>query len=208
MAGTTVLPTTVASGEVVATRVVDTTTRGDAELVSAVRLKGDERAFRELYRRHTPRLYQLVLRLLGGSESDADDVVQETWLRATSALERFRWDSAFATWLTGIGLNQARDYLRRAGRRPIYEGDPEQVLAQVRVRAGSHAERVDLERAIALLPDGYRTVFVLHDMEGYPHAEIALQLEISEGTSKSQLFHARRALRAWLEPGEPGGRET
>jgi RNA polymerase sigma-70 factor (ECF subfamily) len=174
--------------------------RSDAELVESVRRAGDERAFRELYRRHSPRLYQLLLRLLGGSVADAEDALQETWLRATSSLDRFRWESAFPTWLTGIGLNQARELLRRAGRRPVYEGDPEVVLATVRASAGSPVDRVDLERAIALLPDGYRTVFVLHDMEGYAHAEIAARLDIAEGTSKSQLFHARRTLRALLEP--------
>jgi RNA polymerase sigma-70 factor, ECF subfamily len=77
----------------------------DAELVAAVRADGDEVAFRSLYRRHTPRLYQMVLRLLAGSEADAEDVVQETWLKATTSLDRFRWESAFGTWLTGIGLN-------------------------------------------------------------------------------------------------------
>jgi RNA polymerase sigma-70 factor, ECF subfamily len=199
MAETTTLAAPVADA-IVAERPAEQASRGDAELVAALREQGDERAFRELYRRHTPRLYQLVLRLVGGGEADAEDVVQETWLRATSSLDRFRWESAFSTWLTGIGLNQARDFLRRAGRRPQYEGDPEAVLSRVTAAARSPAERVDLERAIALLPDGYRTVFVLHDMEGYAHAEIAARLEISEGTSKSQLFHARRALRAWLEP--------
>jgi len=176
----------------------------DAELVEAVRRTGDEVAFRALYRRHTPRLHQLVLRLVGGSEQDAEDVVQETWLRVATSLDRFRWDSTFGTWVTGIGLNQARDLLRRAGRRPVHEGDPDEVLVEVRTRAASVAERIDLDRAIRLLPDGYRTVFVLHDMEGYPHAEIAARLEISEGTSKSQLFHARRALRAALEPSTGG----
>ena len=186
--------------EAPARRMTESAVIGDAELVEAVRARGDEAAFRTLYRRHTPRLYQLVLRLLGGSESEAEDVVQEAWLKASSSLERFRWESSFGTWLTGIGLNQARDHLRRSGRRPVYEGDPEEVLSQVRVECSAVAERVDLERAIALLPDGYRTVFVLHDMEGYAHAEIAARLEISEGTSKSQLFHARRTLRALLEP--------
>jgi RNA polymerase sigma-70 factor (ECF subfamily) len=183
-----------------ARRMTESTVAGDAELVEAVRARGDERSFRELYRRHTPRLYQLVLRLLGGAEAEAEDVVQETWLKVSSSLDRFRWESSFGTWLTGIGLNQARDHLRRAGRRPVYDGDPEDVLARVRVEARAVTERVDLERAIALLPDGYRTVFVLHDMEGYAHAEIAARLDISEGTSKSQLFHARRTLRALLEP--------
>jgi RNA polymerase sigma-70 factor (ECF subfamily) len=204
MTETTTLTAAVAD-RIVTERPAAKAARGDAELVAAVRRQGDERAFRELYRRHTPRLYQLVLRLLGGSEADAEDVVQETWQRAASSLDRFRWESTFGTWLTGIGLNQTRDFLRRAGRRAHYEGDPEAVLSCVAAAAGSAGERVDLERAIALLPDGYRTVFVLHDMEGYAHAEIAALLEISEGTSKSQLFHARRALRASLEPAGPDG---
>jgi RNA polymerase sigma factor (sigma-70 family) len=186
--------------DVPARRMTESTVASDADLVEAVRAQGDEVAFRTLYRRHTPRLLQLVLRLLGGAESEAEDVVQDTWLKATSSLDRFRWESSFGTWLTGIGLNQARDHLRRSGRRPVYEGDPEEVLARVRVESGPVVDRIDLERAITLLPDGYRTVFVLHDMEGYAHAEIAARLEISEGTSKSQLFHARRTLRALLEP--------
>jgi RNA polymerase sigma-70 factor (ECF subfamily) len=198
MAETTTLRAAVA--EAIVTERPAEKARGDAELVDALRRRGDERAFRELYRRHTPRLYLLVLRLLGGSEADAEDVVQETWLRATSSLDRFRWESAFSTWLTGIGLNQARDFLRRAGRRPVYEGDPEAVLSRAAVAAGWDAERVDLERAIGLLPDGYRTVFVLHDMEGYAHAEIAGILGIPEGTVRSEVFHARRRLRELLAP--------
>lgn len=181
---------------------LNSTGRSDAELVAAVRLDGDERAFRELYRRHTPRLHQLVLRLLGGAAQDAEDVVQETWVRATSALERFRWDSSFSTWLTGIGINRARDLLRQHARRPgdHEAGDPTVLLEQLCERPRSVGERIDLERALAMLPEGYRVVFVLHDVEGFGHAEIGQQLGISEGTSKSQLFHARRALRSLLEP--------
>jgi RNA polymerase sigma-70 factor (ECF subfamily) len=88
----------------------------DRALVEAVVRDGDEVAFRELYRRHTPRLYPLVLRVVGGAEMDAEDVVQETWIRATAGMRRFRGDSSFATWLTAIGLNAARDHLRRRGR--------------------------------------------------------------------------------------------
>jgi RNA polymerase sigma-70 factor, ECF subfamily len=153
---------------------------------------------------HRSLLFTVAYEMLG-SAADAEDVVQETWLKATTSLDRFRWESAFGTWLTGIGLNQARDFLRRAGRRPVWNGDPEQLLEQVRVAASKVGERIDLERAIALLPDGYRTVFVLHDMAGYPHAEIAARLEISEGTSKSQLFHARRTLRGLLNPSPTRG---
>jgi RNA polymerase sigma-70 factor (ECF subfamily) len=174
----------------------------DLELIEAIRIDGSERAFRELYRRHTPRLYQLVLRVLGGAAGDAEDVVQETWIRATTSLSRFRGESAFATWLTGIGLNRARDFLRSRSRRPsgfeVSDGDA--WLARLSARRDAMAERLDLDRAIAMLPDGYRVVFVLYEIEGFNHGEIAGRLGISEGTSKSQLHHARRALRALLEP--------
>jgi RNA polymerase sigma-70 factor (ECF subfamily) len=178
------------------------TRKTDAELIESIRLDGNERAFRELYKRHTPRLYQLVLRILAGSATDAEDVVQETWVRATTSLHRFRGDSSFGTWLTGIGLNRARDFLRHRSRRPAgFEvDDGDQWLERLSVRADSTGDRVDLERAMALLPDGYRAVFVLYEVEGFNHGEIARRLSISEGTSKSQLHHARRALRVLLEP--------
>src|SRR5215204_1086719 len=89
----------------------------DRELVEAVVVNGDERAFRELYRRHTPRLYQLVLRLVE-SEPDAEDIVQEAWIRATEAAVNFRWDSGFATWLTGIAINRFKELLRKRNRWP------------------------------------------------------------------------------------------
>ena len=185
-------------------------TTTDAELIEAIRLDGSERAFRELYRRHTPRLYQLVLRILGGAAGDAEDVVQETWIRATTSLARFRGDSAFGTWLTGIGLNRARDFLRSRSRRPsgFEVSDGEAWLARLSARSDAAAERVDLDRAIALLPDGYRVVFVLYEIEGFNHGEIAGRLGISEGTSKSQLHHARRALRTLLEPAAGRGQEV
>jgi RNA polymerase sigma-70 factor (ECF subfamily) len=178
------------------------TGKTDAELIEAIRLDGNERAFRELYRRHAPRLYQLVLRILSGSVTDAEDVVQETWVRATTSLHRFRGDSSFGTWLTGIGLNRARDFLRHRSRRPtgfeVDDGDA--WLEQVSARTESTGDRLDIEKAIAVLPDGYRLVFVLYEIEGFNHNEIAVRLGISEGTSKSQLHHARRALRLLLEP--------
>ena len=88
----------------------------DHALAQALLLRGDEQAFRELYARHTPRLYALVLRIMGGAEHDAEDVVQETWIRATESLGAFRWEAAFGTWLTGIGINVARGLLRKQGR--------------------------------------------------------------------------------------------
>jgi len=166
----------------------------DRQLATALIENGDERAFRELYRRHTPRLFQFVLRLLGGAEHDAEDVVQETWLKAAEALDRFRWESSFSTWLTGIGLNVCRNLWRRRDGRDL-DWDPSRAVPSA---ALAHDDRIDLERAIAALPSGYRTVLILHDLEGLTHAEIGERLEISAGTSKSQLFSARRAMRALL----------
>ena len=168
----------------------------DRELVEAVVVNGDERAFRELYRRHTPRLYQLILRLTG-SEHDAEDVVQEAWIRATEAAANFRWESGFGTWLTGIAINRFKELLRKRNRWPAL--GLEQV-AEPESRPERVGERIDLERALSLLPIGYRTILVLHDVEGFRHEEIAEQLGIAAGTSKSQLFHARRYVRALLEP--------
>lgn len=153
--------------------------------------RGDEAAFRELYRLHTPRLFAVVMRLLARS-SDAEDAVQEAWLRAVRTLSAFRQDSSFATWLTGIGIRCALEILRK--RSPAVANPPEPSTEPV-----PHLT-LDLERAVAALPDGYRAVLVLHDVEGRTHEEIAALLDIEPGTSKSQLFHARRTLRARLGP--------
>jgi RNA polymerase sigma-70 factor (ECF subfamily) len=169
----------------------------DRALVDAIIAEGDETAFRELYRRHTPRLNQLLLRMLGGIEQDVEDVVQETWVRAVEGASRFQWKSSFPSWLTGIGINRARELLRRRSRRPLFDLSEQ---SEPRAPVVPVGERIDLERALALLPDGYRTVLVLHDVEGFRHEEIAAQLGIAAGTSKSQLFHARRYVRALLEP--------
>lgn len=160
-------------------------------------LAGDETAFRKLYRRHTPRLLLFLARFLGGSESDAEDAVQETWLKVAERLGAFRWEASFGSWLTAIGLNVAREMLRKRGRRseePIELASPDHAAPP----EPSVVDTVDLERAIRSLADGYRTVLLLHDVEGYRHEEIATQLGISVGTSKSQLFHARRAMRVAL----------
>ena len=177
----------------------------DRELAEAVLRDGEERAFRTLYRRHSPRVYQLALRLLGGDVREAEDVTQETWLRAIGALERFRWEAAFGTWLGRIAVHVAKDALRRRGRGREDLWDPElefETTGPIPAQSAAErlATRIDLERAIALLPDGYRAVLVLHDVEGWPHESIASELDISVGTSKSQLHRARRSLRALLVP--------
>ena len=166
----------------------------DRVLADRVLTTGDEAAFRELYRAHTPRLYSFVLRILGGDERDAEDAVQETWIRAVEGLGSFRWEARFGTWLVGIGLNVSRNHIRRRTRRREVGED----AAPAPARRRPDDERIDLERALGLLPPGQREVVVLHDVEGWKHREIGDRLGISEGTSKSQLFAARRALRTVL----------
>jgi len=177
----------------------------DRDLVRRFLAAGDEQAFRLLYRRHTPALYGLSLRLAGGDRERAQDAVQETWVRACRGLARFAWRSGLRTWLSGIAVHVAREEQRAADRAPQA---PDVDLE----RASGAAEhppvgRRDLERALAELPPGYRQVLVLRDVEGYTHREIGEMLGIDPGTSKSQLHHARRAMRALLIRGGPHDRE-
>ena len=170
----------------------------DRLLVDAVVQRGDERAFKSLYDRHTPALYRLALRLTAGSAADAEDITHDAWVRAVERLATFEWRAALRTWLSGFVIRCAHERDRAATRtaQPVEEfayGTDDAALQ------GSY-ERLDLERAIAGLADGFRQVFVLHDVQGYTHEEIADLLGIEPGTSKSQLFRARRALRRALEP--------
>jgi RNA polymerase sigma-70 factor (ECF subfamily) len=165
----------------------------DAALIAAA-IGGAEAAFRELFRRHTPHLLQFVTRVLGASKGDAEDVVQDTWLRAYPALVTFRSESSFSTWLCSVGLRAAIDSMRRGKR---HDAD---TLFDDSAPAMSHSneDRMDIEAAIAQLAPGYRMVLVLHDVEGFTHEEIGSQLGIAPGTSKAQLFKARRAMRTLL----------
>lgn len=167
----------------------------DRDLVSAVLGRGDEPAFRDLYRRHTPRLLGFVSRLLAGADSEEEDIVQETWFRACDRLGQFDWRASFSTWLLAIALNIVRDELRRRGRCRAVPLDcvPEPPGPRATYEAG-----IDLEAAIRMLPDDYRIVLVLHDVEGLKHHEISQRLEIPIGTTKSQLFRARGMIRRWL----------
>jgi len=166
----------------------------DRELASRFTDRSEEEAFRLLFRRHTPRVYAVALRLMGGRAPDAEDVVQEMWQRAAQRLGAFEWRSSLSTWLVGIAINCARERLRV---RAATEMSPE-ALAAIPAPPTLAPVAIDLERAIAALPDRLRLVLVLHDVEGWTHAEIAAHLDIAVGTSKSDLFQARRAVRARL----------
>ena len=165
----------------------------DGRLIAAVVQARDETAFRALYRRHTPALYRLALRLGGSDEPWAEDLVQKTWIRAVDALPGFAGRSAFRTWLSGIAVNCAREDWRerRISLEVAWGPEADAVSSPVSDTAG----RIDLERAIAELPHGYRQVVVLHDIEGFTHEEVAALLGIEVGTCKSQLSRARRRLR-------------
>lgn len=163
----------------------------DADLVAAIQHDRSDDAFSVLYDRHTPRAFQTAWRILGGNPQLAEDAVQEAWIRAVSSLAGWSRTQAFGAWLHGITLHVAVDLLRHE----LHF----QFTDDVDPPAPEHdVEHIDLDRAIAALPPGYRAVLVLHDIEGFTHEEIAAQLGITAGTSKGQLFKARRAVRARL----------
>ncbi len=165
------------------------TDQDDRDLVNHFLQTRDESSFRTLYSRHTPKIYLLALRLMSGNQPDAEDAVQEAWIQAVRNLSAFRWESSLRTWLCGITIRCSRKLISR--KRPELPLDTERAT-------GDPADPLHLESLIHRLPAGYREVLVLHDVEGYTHEEIGRLLEIQQGTSKSQLFHARRLLRNWL----------
>ena len=156
-------------------------------------LDGSESAFRQLYRRHTPRMRGVVLRLLGDEAREVDDVVQDSWLRACAAMDRFRWESTLSTWLCGIAVHAALEVLRRNA-----QWLDDTALERVEHGGPAPGDGMDVTTALGALPARQRAVLVLHDIEGYTHDEIAALLGIVPGTSKSQLAHARRAMRCAL----------
>jgi RNA polymerase sigma-70 factor (ECF subfamily) len=171
----------------------------DQELIEAVR-GGDPEAARLLYDRHASRVYA-VARRLTGDESLAEDCAQETWMRAFHALESYRGDARFSTWLHRIAINSALGARRQRGRREERETPLHESLPAHR-REGIPLLRIRLERALRTLPERMRQVLVLHDIEGFTHQEIGELLGIDAGTSKSQLFRARARMRERL--GAPG----
>ena len=172
---------------------------GDHALARAAGL-GDAKAFEALYRKHSRRVYAVVWRLAGGQAARADDLVQEAFIRAWQALPMFRFESAFSTWLHRLAVNTALMQIRKRAGGEAGEGDdsaleswPTDDTAGQRTR-----ERLDLERAVATLPERARAVLVLHDIEGWKHEEIAAELGMAVGSSKAQLHRARKLLRERL----------
>jgi len=155
---------------------------------------GDSGAFEIIYRDHSPRVYALCLRLSGGSSDDATELMQDVFIRAWKGLKNFRGESAFSSWLHRLAVNamleRARSEQRRTARVLFMEDADSHAASGVR----EPEVQMDLESAIAALPEGARIAFVLHEIEGYQHAEIAEQLGVAEGTVRAQLHRARKLL--------------
>jgi RNA polymerase sigma-70 factor, ECF subfamily len=179
------------------------TVSGDSGAVSAVLDRdvalaagGDQSAFERLYRTHVARIHSLTRRMLG--TDDADEVTQDIFVRTWQKLGQFRGDSAFATWLHRLAVNvvieRRRSYAIQRGR---MSDDPDALDAATVAPARADLT-VDFEHAIERLPPGAREIFVLHDIEGYKHREIAVLLNVAAGTSKRQLHRARMLMRKHL----------
>ncbi len=172
------------------------TVAADTDAVDAtLAASGDAHAFERLYRRHVNRVHSLVRRMLG---EESEEVTQEVLIRAWQKLGTYRGEASFGTWLYKLAVNVALNHRSARGRwRQRFVEAPEGGF-DLPARPPSPAQGLDFEGAIAALPPGARKVFVLHDVEGYRHEEIAGLLGITAGTSKSQLHYARMALRKAL----------
>lgn len=165
--------------------------------------KGDMNAFEQLYERHNRRVYSLCLRMTQNA-AEAEDLAQEAFIQLFRKIGSFRGDSAFTTWLHRLTVNQVLMHFRKRSvklERTTEDGEtPVQIVRGTEnPNAMPVLDRIALDRALSLLPPGYRTVFVLHDIEGHEHEEIARMLKVAVGTSKSQLHKARLKLRKLLK---------
>ena len=168
---------------------------------------GDAESFEALYSLHKRRVYSLCLRMVG-NVAEAEDLTQEAFLQLYRKIGTFRGESAFSTWLHRLAVNVVLMHLRKKGLPEVSldemlepqhdEGPKKDIGARDNALAGS-VDRVNLERAVESLPPGYRIIFVLHDVEGYEHNEIAEMMGCSIGNSKSQLHKARMKLRDLLK---------
>jgi len=169
----------------------------DQELIGRV-LAGDPSAERALYDAHVDRVFRLVYRMAGDLDR-AQDYTQETFIRAFGRLREFRGEAALSTWLGSIAISITLNGLRKVKRSWEREVVLDDSLAMGRATPEAEPDLKErLAQAIDDLPDGYRVVFVMHDVEGYTHEEIASSLGVHPGTSKAQLFRARARLRESL----------
>jgi RNA polymerase sigma-70 factor (ECF subfamily) len=180
---------------------------GEAEAIRRAQ-QGDAEAFERLYRLHNRRVYALCLRMVGNT-AEAEDLTQEAFLQLFRKIGTFRGESAFSTWLHRLAVNVVLMRLRKktlaaTSLEEVTEpdedvGGPRKDIGGPDLRLSGSVDRVNLERAVEQLPPGYRSVFVLHDVQGYEHNEIATIMNCSIGNSKSQLHKARMRLRELLQ---------
>jgi RNA polymerase sigma-70 factor (ECF subfamily) len=161
-------------------------------------ISGDEGALRALWTRHAPHIDMVVRRLVGGDTDLAADIAQEVWIQIFRALPSYRGESQFGTWAHRIAVNRTLNALRKSRRLQALETDVTEDSASVEPDHERMFVAQSIEDAAARLSPGARAVFMLHDVEGYTHEEIAEELGITSGGSKSQLFKARGKLRKLL----------
>lgn len=185
---------------------VDVKSMTDYDLTQAS-AKGDMIAFEEVYNRHHRRVYAICLRMLKNS-NEAEDLTQDVFIQLHRKIGSFRGDSAFTTWLHRLTVNQVLMHFRK--RTVKMEKVTDEGETPVQIVKGSEkpsrmpvVDRIAIENAIKELPNGYRNVFILHDIEGFEHEEVARILGCSVGTSKSQLHKARHKLRKLLQKQAP-----
>jgi RNA polymerase sigma-70 factor, ECF subfamily len=181
----------------------------EAEAIRLAR-SGDERGFERIYRLHSKRVYALCLRMMRGNAAEAEELTQELFLQLFRKIGTFRSESAFSTWLHRLAFNVVLMRLRKHSYQVLsldeMLDEPHQKTASLQkyigardLRLSGSVDRMDLERALEQLPPGYRAVFILHDVQGYEHNEIAAIRGCSLGNSKSQLHKARARLRQLLQ---------
>lgn len=164
-------------------------------------LGGDESAFTELMRRHEDRIFSLTLRITG-DRGDALEATQETFLSMWMKASTFRGKSRFGTWLYRIGINAARDQLRRRSRAPLLDDPSSAETSAPGAGPESAIARIDVARALAALPHEYREAVIMHDLGAVPYEEIAAATGVALGTVKSRISRGRRLLAQQLELGE------
>ncbi|MDX1941935.1 MAG: RNA polymerase sigma factor [Saprospiraceae bacterium] len=164
----------------------------DRVLVETWLIARDEAAFRLIYYRHKNAVWRVAIRLCNGDQLKAEEIVQDTWIRAIEKVQEFKWQSSFKTWLIGILINRWREELRKDS---YLEKMQVNIKLQDQVYEIPHETKMDIERTFEALPLEYKEVITLYDIEGFKHKEIAEMLGIAEGTSKSRLSDARSAFK-------------
>jgi RNA polymerase sigma-70 factor (ECF subfamily) len=189
------------------TRPTETGAISEAEAIRRAQ-QGDADAFERIYHLHSRRVYALCLRMVGNT-AEAEDLTQEAFLQLFRKIGTFRGESAFSTWLHRLSVNVvlmrlrkkslAQTSLEEATEPDEESGGPRKDVGGPDVRLSGSVDRVNIERAVQQLPPGYKSIFVLHDVQGYEHNEIAVIMNCSIGNSKSQLHKARMRLRELLQ---------